>query len=309
MEVGTIAEPPGNIILFPTTTAYYERELTRHLEAERYEEAVNLLLFLQSCQGADSAKQEEWGALLNWLRTMFPETMLEPLQTDDDEEAEESESGYIRQYVEAKSSQNRTYGIQLIELLRTSASPERQLMILDQLAFAENGDIDVLLLDWLKTAELHPMVQFKLLQTFRRRGAKGIVQFVKLGEKIAVDLEETPAFYEQFPAPIRDIMSRVESISESDHPDFSYFAKQTWLEFLAYAYGTSTYRVLAVEGDGAIDAWAAALHRVLLEIVFGQADREELNDLYGITGDLVPVLDSAYEALSRFRRVMMPSLR
>lgn len=303
--VRIIVEPPSNVILFPTTVSHYERELTRHLEAERYEEAVKLLVFLQSCQGAEPAKQDEWSALLNWLQTMFPETVLEPLHSAEDEETDES--GFVQQYVAAKSSQNRSYGIQLIDLLQTSASPERQLMVLDQLVFAEHSDIDGLLLDWLKTAELHPMVQFKTLQTLRKRGAKGIVQFIKLREKITVDIEETPAFYEQFPAPIRDIMSRVETISEVSHPDFAYFAKQTWLEFLAYAYGTSTYRTIASEVDGAVDAWAAALHQMLLEVVFGEADRDELGDLYGITGELLPVLDSAYAALSRFRRIMMPS--
>jgi hypothetical protein len=312
-----IVEPPNNVILFPATVTFYERELTRYLEAERYEEAVKLLRFLQNCRGVAADKAEEWSALLKWLQTMFPEIALLPpneagiAETDAEADAGESDSEehYVRQYVAARSGGNRSYGRQLVELLQTTSSPERQLMALEQLVYADNPELDGLIADWLAASETHPMVQFKALQTLKKRGCKGAVRFPKLGVMVEVDVEETPVSLDEYPEPIRDIIARVEEISEVSQPDFPFFARQTWLEFLAYAYGTPVYReVAAADREGAVDAWAAGLHRLLLELIFGEADMAELAELYGITGSLRPAWEAAYAALKRFGRLMLPSL-
>jgi hypothetical protein len=316
-EVMIIVEPPNNVILFPATVAFYERELTRYLEAERYEEAVKLLRFLQSCQGVAADKAKEWSALLKWLQTMFPETALpDPndagtagADAEDDAGESDNEEHYVRQYVAARSSDNRSYGLQLIELLQASPSPERQLMALEQLVYADSPELDGLIEEWLAASETHPMVQFKALQTLKKRGFRGAVRFPKLGATVEVDVEETPTCLDEYPEPIRDIIARVEEISEVSQPDFPYFARQTWQEFLAYAYGTPVYReVAAADREGAVDAWAAGLHRLLLELIFGQADTAELAELYGITGGLRQAWEAAYAALKRFGRLMLPAV-
>jgi hypothetical protein len=311
--VRTIVEPSNNVILFPTTVAHYERELTKLLESERYSEAVRLLLFLAGCQGAPPDKSGEWKALLSWLQTMFPETAFEPDSRYDssglaDTDEDDREEQFVQRYVTGRSGADASYGLQLIELLRASSSPERQLMALEQLAFAQQPELDPLLLQWLSETETHPMVQFKALQTLKKRGCKGTAVFPKLGVDISVEIEETPADFDEFPERVQDIIGRVEQISEASQPDFPYFARQTWLEFLAYVYGTEAYRDIAAAGrDGAVDAWAAALHRMLLETMFGEADVEELADLYGITAALQPLWNEAYAELKRFGRLLMPS--
>ncbi|MFC0212642.1 hypothetical protein ACFFK0_09210 [Paenibacillus chartarius] len=301
----------NNVILLPATIAHYERELTKYLEAERYEEAVRLLQFLSSCEGGGPAKEEEWLALLSWLQTMFPETGFagaESSGTDSAEDAEDEEQ-FVRQYVANRSGGDRSYGLQLIELLRASASPERQLMALEQLTFTDTEEGDAVILDWLAETEAHPMVQFKALQTLKKRGVKGAARFPKLGAVHSVDIEETPGSLDEFPEPVRDIISRVEEISDIGLPDFPYFARQTWLEFLAYSYGTELYKtIVRADKEGAVDAWAAALHRLLLETVFGEADTAELAELYGITAVLQTHWDEAYKELKRFSRIMLPVL-
>ncbi|KIL40291.1 hypothetical protein SD70_14450 [Gordoniibacillus kamchatkensis] len=313
-----IVETPNNVILLPATVRFYEKELTVHLERERYEEAVKLLLFLRDCHGVAADKAEEWSALLNWLQTMFPETALlrpgegraaagEPEDEEDEEDGDSGEEQYVRQYVSDKSGQNRAYGLQLIELLHAAASPERQLMALEQLAFAERSDLNELIIQWLATTETHPMVQFRALQTLKKRGCKGAVRFPKFGRTVQAEVEDTPVSFDDYPGPIRDIIARIEEISEVSQPDFSYFARQTWLEFLAYAYATPIYRdVAAADREGAVDAWAAALHRMLLELIFGAADVAELAELYGITSALEPEWEAAYKELKRFARLMLP---
>ncbi|GJM79232.1 hypothetical protein HMSSN139_17280 [Paenibacillus sp. HMSSN-139] len=78
--------------MFPKTLDYYQIELTRMLETERYGEAVELLQFLLQCQGEDPRHYEEWQALLDWLLGAFPALkngMPDPQGFEEEEETEE----------------------------------------------------------------------------------------------------------------------------------------------------------------------------------------------------------------------------
>ena len=54
-------------MLLPKTIDFYQIEITRMLETERYEEAIALLRFLAKCDSGDIRTNEEWLALLAWL--------------------------------------------------------------------------------------------------------------------------------------------------------------------------------------------------------------------------------------------------
>ncbi|MEK8131312.1 hypothetical protein WMW72_25725 [Paenibacillus filicis] len=289
--------PHDNVILFPKTVEYYQYELTRLLEAERYGEAMKLLVFLLGCQSDDDTAREEWQSLLDWMRMMFPDLAA---GQPGEEETDESESELLRGHLLARGEEGQAYAERLLETIRSGQAPDKLMLALDQLAFLEHDGIDEALIRQLREGELHPLIQFKTLQTLKKRGAAGSVTLHKNGESLVCDIEDTPEDFERFPSQIQEIIARVQEISEVKHPALSYFASQTWNEFLAYIYGTSAYRQMLRQEASCIDVWAAALHLTLLERVFDGGDREELLELYGITSDLIFQWEQAYRIMQQF---------
>ncbi|MDQ0878056.1 hypothetical protein QFZ77_006715 [Paenibacillus sp. V4I3] len=273
----------NNLILFPKTEQYYEEELTRFLKTEQYSDALQLLTFLLQFPTVDHHKTEQWEALRNWLYTMFPETMF-PMTSPLEEDPEE-ETDLLRQYIQEKTADDGAFALKLLNMLR-DGTLEQQVNALEQLAFIDQSDVSQRVKEWLCEKPRHPHIQFKALQALKQMGERGFIEFPKNGEKILVEIEETPMCPEDFPSRIRDMIRRVGDISEISQPDFVYFAKQTWQEFLAYAYGTSIYTDLQKAEEGAVDVWASALHAILQEKLFGSVNREELLDNYGIVDSM-----------------------
>lgn len=290
--------PHENVILFPKTVEYYQYELTRLLEAERYSEAIKMLRFLLGCRTDDVTAKEEWQSLLDWLQMMFSDWS--PEQTDAPKEEDVSENDLLRQQMLAKGEESEAYAQRLLESIRSQHAPEKLMLALDQLAFLESPAIDGALTGWLKEEEIHPLIQFKTLQTLKKRGVEGSIKIRKNGEEVVCDIEDTPADFERFPSQIQDIINRVQEISEMKHPALAYFASETWNEFLAYIYGTSAYRQMLQQDAACVDVWAAALHLTLLERVFEGGDKAEMMELYGITSELSFQWEQAYRIMQHF---------
>lgn len=299
-----ITEPSmNNVILFPKTVQYYEDELTRFLQKEQYGDALQLLTFLLQFPAIDPMKAEQWRALMVWLQTMFPETMF-PGQTPSEEDME-AEEDLLRQYIHEKTTDDGAYGQKLLGMLK-EGSLEQQVSSLEQLSFIDQPGIHTGIQEWLCERPRHPHLQFKALQALKQLGGQGILEFPKNGTRIAVDIEETPLCPEEFPMQIRDMIRRVGDISEIDQPDFVYFAKQMWQEFLSYAYGTSIYTDLIRAEEGAVDIWASALHVVLQEQLFGSVNREELLETYGIVDSMTLPWKRAHLVLQAFVKQFDP---
>ncbi|WP_028547646.1 hypothetical protein [Paenibacillus sp. UNC451MF] len=290
--------PNDNVILFPKTVDFYQFELTRMLETERYGEAIELLRFLLACQSQDERVQEEWHALLQWLQTMFPEAHI--ALSDEDGQDDLTEQDILREHLAGKVREDSGYTDKLLGMLQESHSMENQLLALGQLAFLEDSRINGKLAEWVTTGEQHPMIQYKTLQTLKMRGMSGMLQLRKNGETILVEVEDTPSDFDQFPSSINDILERIQENSQTSNPALAYFAEETWNEFLAFVYGTSTYRQMLLMDRESIDAWAAALHFVLLERVFESGDRDEVFELYGITNELLFQWEQAYRIMQQF---------
>ncbi|MCS7458762.1 hypothetical protein N0M98_01305 [Paenibacillus doosanensis] len=287
-----------NVILFPKTVEFYQFELTRMLETERYGEAIQLLRFLLACQSREERVREEWQALLQWLQTMFPDSAL-PAEAGEDE-PELTEADLFRERMAEREREDSGYALRLLERLTSADSVDNQLLALDQLAYLEHPDINGRLSRWLSSEELHPLIQYKTLQTLKLRGMTGTVRLAKNGEIVLADVEETPADFDQFPSHINEIRDRIQEMSHTNHPALAYFAQETWNEFLAYVYGTAQYRQLLRMERDSVDAWAAALHLVLLERLFDSGDKDEIFELYGVTNDLVFQWEQAYRVMQQF---------
>lgn len=290
-----------NVILFPKTVDYYQFELTKMLETERYGEAIQLLRFLLACQSQDERVEEEWHALLQWLQTMFPDADFPDADAADmDAEDDLTEQDMLRERMAMREREDSEYAVKLLDTLRESPSLENQLLALDQLAFLEHPDINAKLSDWIKGKEQHPLIQYKTLQTLKLRGMQGLMELQRNGEKVLVEIEDTPADFDQFPSIIHEIIERIQQVSQTNHPALAYFAQETWNEFLAFVYGTSPYRQILKMDAGSVDAWAAALHLVLLERVFESGDKEDIFELYGITSELQFQWEQAYRVMQQF---------
>lgn len=296
------ASSNDNVILFPKTVEYYQFELTRLLETERYGEAIELLRFLLSCQSDDRA-QEEWRSLLDWLQVMFPDHAANPGANNRLQE-EPNETDLLRQHLNEKKQQDKGYVEKLLNGLTEQQSVDKQLLALEQLAFLEHPDIDQKLIHWLTETQMHPLIQFKALQTLKKRGVTGTLGLTKNGETAFFDIEETPSDFDQVPMQVKEIISRVQEISETKHPALSYFAEETWNEFLAFVYGTSTYRQMLKQDASCIDVWAAALHLTIQERLFDGGSKEEIFELYGITSDLLFQWEQAYRVMQQFASIV-----
>ncbi|TBL81682.1 hypothetical protein [Paenibacillus thalictri] len=292
------------IILFPKTIEYYQVEITRLLEAEKYREAMRVLRFLLQCQSGSSETSQEWLALLNWLEMVHPEGAYDQEEQD---EPELSESDLLHLSVQQKTETDGLYAEKLLLSLERSDSPDKQVMALEQLVYLNHPRIDDVIIRWLTTEEMHPAIQFKGLQVLKRRGVSGPIELEKWNETVVLEIAETPANIDEFPSQTLEIVQRIQKISEVTQPTLVYFAEETWHEFLAFAYGTSIYRQLLKHEPEMADIWAAALHLTLQEAMTASGSKEEILELYGITSDMAFYWEQTYRVMKQYMRLIGPA--
>ncbi|QMV43783.1 hypothetical protein [Cohnella cholangitidis] len=275
-----------NLVLFPKTLDYYQIQLTKMLETERYGDAKALLNFLLQCHGEADRHHTEWQALLGWLVAAFPDA-----ESDSDfgiyeEDDDQDEEDIVKRKVIERFESDTEYIPQLLATLYNGDDPEQQLLILGQLMHIVHPDIELSLRQWLARKEYIPPVQFRALQALQRQGATGSVSFWRDGESIAVDAKDTPASFAEFPQGIHQVLDRVRQTAEVSDPTLSYFAEEMWKECVETAYGTSIYKSMIEDDDGSADLWGAALHQLLMEKLHGKQSDEWIREQYGITGEL-----------------------
>jgi hypothetical protein len=278
-----------NLVLFPKTLDYYQIQLTKMLESERYGDSKALLAFLLQCHGEAERHHTEWQALLGWLEGAFPEavtgTISEALDLEGADE-EQDEEALIRQRVTDRSQIDAEYIPQLLATLNNEDNPEQQLMVLGQLMYLVHPDIELSLRQWLTREEYIPPVQFRTLQAIRKQGATGPVSFWRDGESLTVEAVDTPLAFVEFPQGIHSVLERVRLAAEVSDPTLSYFAEEMWKECVQVAYGTQIYKSMIEDDDSVSDLWGAALHQLLMEKLHGKQGDEWIREQYGITDEL-----------------------
>lgn len=309
----------SNVVLLPQSIDFYQIELTRMLETDRFAEAAGLLRFLIGCESGDPRADEEWVSLLNWLETTFP-GVREPNgggladagsgrldafeEQDEDADEEESEADLLKRRLNDKADADDAFVLKLLEKLeRASALPE-QLIALEQLALIRGDDerIEAALIKWLQTAPLSPIDQFTALQALGRRGVKTEITLERPGGQIRVKPNQTPQNPEQFPEAARKPISVFAEASGEADPMLTAYARQTWFDFLAFYYGTDIYDRLKSGDEGQSRIWAAALHKQALAALQGEgaATDEELYARYGLLPEQESDWRDAQKALKAF---------
>lgn len=274
------------------------------LETERYAEAAGLLQFLLSCEVQDTRQYEEWEALLNWIQEAFPVSASDPgvvVRTEmplSDEEDEETD--FARKRAQAKFAEDKGYALRLLQTVTEKPLSEHTFLALEQLAFIQSPDIDITLHKWLEENAHHPILEFRVLQTLRKRGNIGIVLLKREHEVLAIDVEAIPLAPEDFPAAVINVVERVAQEAQVHNPALFYFAQEFWFQFIMSAYGTSDYRSMLSEEDASLDIWAAALHRTVAESLQGDDEDEEIRVAYGITDSLRLRFEQAHRVMQHF---------
>ncbi len=302
-----------NVVLFPKTLDFYQIELTRMLETERYHEAIELLEFLLQCQGQEERQLEEWQSLLGWLRTTFPEAAYgdrDHAELYDDPEVDDpsgTQQQMMRDKLRLKLAEDRDYEDKLLQTAMERPVSERTLLALEQLAYLEQPEIDERIVAWLQNdSHIHPLIQFRILQTLRRRGYRGNVHYMHQQEQVNVEVETVPLDPTEFPLPFIQILERVADKAEVNAPNLFYFAQELWSQFMMSIYSTQNYWWVSRGDDAEIDIWAAALHQTVAMTLEGTADEEEIRGLYGVTDSIRFRYEQAHRALQQFVSSGMP---
>ncbi|MBP1938292.1 hypothetical protein J2Z20_003212 [Paenibacillus sediminis] len=273
--------------------------MTRMLETERYGEAISLLELLLKFQGQDERHYEEWAALRDWLKTSFPQEEGHASNREEDED-DWSEQELTRRHVQSKLAQDGEYADKLLRAVMEEPFSDQALLALEQLAYIDQPEVDDALIKWLDNRSVHPLIQFRILQTLKRRGMNGVVTFFRGQEQVEVEVESVPLEPGEFPMGIVRILERVADQTEIHEPALFYFAQEMWMQFVMASYGTANYRSMLSEEDYMIDIWAAALHQTVSESVSGDIQSEEIRSLYGITDSLRFQFEHAYRAMKIF---------
>lgn len=268
------------------------------LETERYGEAIELLQFLLHCQGQDPKHYEEWQALLEWLMSAFPKS----LHTDEQElaEEEEGEEQLARRHVEAKIAEDKNYPKKLLQAVMERPMSENSFLALEQLAFVDLSEIDDALHIWLNRSDLHPLLQYRVLQILNRRGSQGSIKFLRGGEEVEIELDQVPLKSTDFPSQIQDVLERIEQHAGIHNPTLFYFAQELWYQFIMGVYGTMNYRSMLGDEESILDVWAATLHTIVAETLQDDQSVEEIRNLYGITDSLRLRYEQAYRSMKQF---------
>lgn len=289
-------------MLFPKTLDYYQIQLTVMLESERYGEAMELLRFLLQCQGQEERHVDEWQALLEWLETAFPQYIEgeanEQMHMDKEVDLDEDDLTRIR--VQGKLAEDAEYANKLLHTVMHEPMSEQTMLALEQLSYLKGEVIDQGLTEWLQTREMHPLLQYRVLQTLHKRGMQGSVTFLRGQEQVEVEVDHVPLKDSDFPIVVQHIVDRVAQHTEVQEPTLYYFAQELWIQFIKAVYGTKVYQSLLIDEDLALDIWAASLHQIVSESLTGSRNEEETRAMYGITEHIRFRFEQAYRTLKQF---------
>ncbi|KOY14076.1 hypothetical protein [Paenibacillus xylanivorans] len=271
------------------------------LENERYGEAMDLLRFLLQCQGQEERHYDEWRALLEWLQAAFPHYGEDlPVIREERDEEEISEEDMARQHARSKLEQDDGYADKMLRTVMEEPLSEQTMLALEQLAYLDRPEINDSLTGWLKDKTLHPLLQFRVLQTLRRRGVQGIIAFTRGEEPVEVEIDTVPLRPEDFPLQIVQILERVADQTEVHEPTLFYFAQELWIQYVMAVYGTRDYMSMLEENDSMTDIWAAALHMTVADSLGGSHDEEDTRSMYAVTGAMRFRLEQAYRSMKQF---------
>jgi len=291
-----------NLVLFPKTLDYYQIQLTVMLESERYGDAMDLLRFLLQCQGQEERYVDEWQALLQWLETAFSPYISGEVneQSFMDNEVDLDEEDLARSKVQGKFAEDADYANKLLSIVMDESWSEQSMLALEQLSYLKGDSIDQALVEWLQTQEIHPLLQYRVLQTLHKRGMQGSVTFNRGQEQIEVDIEIIPLKDSDFPIFVQQIVDRVAEYTEVQEPTLFYFAQELWSQFIRAVYGSNVYLSMQSDEDSIMDIWSAALHQIVSESLTGSRNEEETRAIYGITDDLRFRFEQAYRVMKQF---------
>lgn len=284
-------------------------ELTRLLEAERYKETSDLLEFLLQFEGDNEEIMQEWQALHGWLQFIFPQTLQpvsaedEPIHIDnqDAELEEESEEELLQAHTVKKQQRDEHYVGRLLDSLRSAHMDERSWLVMEQLVSVDDPQLDDDIIHMLEMENLHPLIQFGLLQILSRRKAKGKVLLFRGDEQVSVSIQDIPLDYESFPEVLQLPAEQVNEAVSVREPSLAYFAQEIWQQFLKAIYGTKLYDQLKSINPFDTNVWAAALHVLVASYLRLEENESDVLRAYSVHEEQRMSYELALRELSKSR--------
>ncbi|WP_128893706.1 hypothetical protein [Longirhabdus pacifica] len=275
----TVSNTLNNVVLLPQAMEHFQHQLTTLMEEEKYKQAEELIHFLLQCQVSDESIITEWEMILTWIQSQTQHHK-EPASID----AAIEEEAMFEHYVQQKQEENQGRGQELIQTLLSEDTTSREKWIaLEQLVYIEDKDTNDKLKKWVQETEIHPLLQFRVLQVLRTRKASGTLFIQRCGEEVKVQIGRIPASIDEFPKKIKDILQRLTVVCESNNPSMIHFAEQIWTEFISAIYGTKLYDQMKKElSANQIKMWALVLHIISSEMIQTDFDLHTLVDEYQI---------------------------
>ena len=272
------------------------------LESERYGEAMELLRFLLQCQGQEERYYMEWESLLEWLESAFPYAAQNGDITGSSYGREDDlgEEDMARILAQSKLEEDPDYPNKLLLKIMNEPLAESTVLALEQLSYVKGDGIDEALIAWLQTDKVHPLLQFRTMQTLRRRGVDGAVKLVRGLESSVIEIDDIPLQSDDFPSQVALVLERVAIQAEVHEPTLYYFAQELWGQFIMSIYGSADYRSILSGDDILLDIWAGALHQIISESLNGSRKEEETRTMYGITDTMRFQFEQAYRSLKTF---------
>lgn len=283
-----------NVVLMPQTVELYEKQLASLLSQEQYDEAVQILQFLMSSSGVDRERRMEMEQLLNWLYMMFPELQQAEFQ-------EQTEDELRKQVLGDKWETHAAYVSELLRSLEQPAPAERQLITLERLAYHGGHEVIRGVRDWLTSQEMHPLLQFKGMQTLKQTGDQENIVLSRAGELLTVNLNDVPIDSSDIPLGIDHIFQKIYMVCETTEPLIGEFASQMKWDVIATSCGTSLYKEMSsIREEQLVSVWASALHALLENHIYGTMDIELVQRMYDITNYPLDQWMLAYKKCSVF---------
>jgi hypothetical protein len=292
----------SNIVLFPASLDFYEKQLTSLIDQERYEEAYELCNWFMDISHLPPLYVKKIEALHTWLSMLLPKNEWgDNWQSREDETVDEAqdEQQLWLESVRTKSRNKPEYTSQLLTDLH-QGSMEKQIIALEQLAYMQDEGIAIAICHWLEQEARHPFLQFRALQSLKLQNQLGKISLPREQGSLSVMIEHTPLRIEQFPSNILLVLSLLQDRGEVEQLDFIEFATQTWHEFLIFHYGTLFYRSLTEMNVKSAAIWASALQVVIADQFLQDRDRIEILARYEIGQQQIADWQTAYSILLKF---------
>lgn len=153
---------------------------------------------------------------------------------------------------------------------------QEQLFLAEQVRWLDDASVVPIVCAWMRAhgAKLPGAVRYAWLLAMRMIGGRGLCTW----DGGAVRIEDVPRCMEEHTEAVQDVARRVCGVMETRDAVLASFVVPTWSVFVQHAYGT---RAMEDVREDTVAVWAAAVHVVVMRMLYAQCGVAAVCALYG----------------------------